>query len=99
VDEVPADMDTLRLFLIDLHRVQFRKRVPQRWKIKDLASIYFSALDVGLTQRDCLRFIRIYTGEPLREALSRDKRLWHKVDKRSIRLYARFKRKYSKFTP
>ena len=87
--------DKLRVFLIDLHRVQFRKRVPQRWRIKDLASIYFSAFDVGLTQRDCLRFIRTYTAAPLRLSLAQDKRLWRQVEKRSIKLYARYQRKYS----
>lgn len=88
------DPDDLRIFLIDLHRVQFRKHVPRRWQIKDLASIYFSALDTGLTRRDCLRFIRTYTSEPLRLSLSRDKRLWHQVEKRSAKLYTRYQLKY-----
>jgi heptose I phosphotransferase len=89
------DPAELRIFLIDLHRVQFRKRVPRRWRIKDLASIYFSALDSGLTRRDCLRFIRIYTSGPLRESLSRDKRLWRQVEKRAARLYRRYQLKYA----
>ena len=41
------------LNLIDLHRVQHRPSVPHRWLIKDLASLLFSALDVGLTSADC----------------------------------------------
>lgn len=89
------DFNALRLFLIDLHRVQFRKKVPRRWQIKDLASLYFSALDIGLTRRDCLRFIRLYTSEPLRLSLARDKRLWRQVEKRSAKLYTRFQRKYA----
>lgn len=89
------DPDKLRIFLIDLHRVQFRKQVPRRWQIKDLASIYFSALDIGLTRRDCFRFIRVYTTEPLRVSLARDRRLWRQVEKRSAKLYKRYQRKYS----
>jgi len=85
----------LRIFLIDLHRVQFRKQVPRRWQIKDLASLYFSASDIGLTRRDCLRFIRLYTSEPLRVSLARDKRLWRQVEIRSNKLYTRFQRKYT----
>jgi len=94
-EEYTYDPDKLRIFLIDLHRVQFRKQVPRRWQIKDLASIYFSALDIGLTQRDCLRFIRTYTPEPLRVCLARDRRLWRQVEKRSAKLYTRYQRKYS----
>jgi heptose I phosphotransferase len=92
---VGNNCENLRIFLIDLHRVQLRKQVPRRWQIKDLASLYFSAFDIGLTRRDCLRFIRLYTSEPLRVSLARDKRLWHQVERRSTRLYMRFQRKYS----
>lgn len=92
--DVITNADKLRVFLIDLHRVQFRKQVPRRWQIKDIASLYFSALDIGLTRRDCLRFIRIYTSEPLRVSLVRDKRLWRQVEKRSGKLYKRYERKY-----
>jgi len=78
--------DDTQLFLIDLHRAQIRKKVPQRWLIKDIGSLYFSALDVDLTTRDLLRFIKIYSGLPLREALNTQSRFWSKVHDRAIKL-------------
>ncbi len=88
----------LRISLIDLHRVQFRKRVPQRWRIKDLASVCFSAQDIGITRRDYLRFIRSYMGlspgTSLRGTLTQDRGLWTQVERRCAKLYKRYQRKY-----
>jgi len=44
--------DWHKVYLIDLHRVQLRKRTPKRWIVKDLAGLFFSAMDIGLTSRD-----------------------------------------------
>lgn len=79
---VPID-----LFLIDLHRVQIRKRVPERWIVKDLAGMLFSALDIGITWRDMLRFARAYRREPLRDVLKREGAFWRKVIRRAEKLY------------
>ncbi|HDK37677.1 MAG TPA: lipopolysaccharide core heptose(I) kinase RfaP, partial [Thiolapillus brandeum] len=62
-----GDDEDLHLYLIDLHRVQLRKAVPRRWLVKDIGSLYFSAMDIGLTQRDLLRFLRAYHDQPLRQ--------------------------------
>ncbi len=78
-----------RLFLVDLHRAQIRKRVPRRWRVKDLASIYFSSLDIGLTRRDVLRFLRVYFDQPLRLTLDRESRLLRRVTRRAVKLYRR----------
>ncbi|HBC56258.1 MAG TPA: lipopolysaccharide core heptose(I) kinase RfaP [Gammaproteobacteria bacterium] len=75
------------LFLIDLHRMQIRTHTPNRWKIKDLSSLYFSAMDIGLKKRDLLRFIRHYSDQPLKVALRHDADFWHKVQNKAIRLY------------
>ncbi|AFJ03385.1 Lipopolysaccharide core biosynthesis protein WaaP, heptosyl-I-kinase [Methylophaga frappieri] len=83
-----------QLFLIDLHRAQQRKRVPARWLIKDLASLYFSAHAVSLTKRDKLRFIRAYSGLSLRFCLTHDRRFWHKVQKRRDALMAKWQRQH-----
>uniref|UniRef100_UPI003AF9562D lipopolysaccharide kinase InaA family protein n=1 Tax=Thiolapillus sp. TaxID=2017437 RepID=UPI003AF9562D len=40
-----AAEETLHLHLIDLHRVQLRRRVPRRWRVKDVGSLYFSAME------------------------------------------------------
>lgn len=79
----------LKLYLMDLHRAQIRKRTPARWRIKDLAGIHFSSMDLGLTRRDRLRFMRAYRQQPLRQILSVEKALWQRVEKKAARLYAR----------
>ena len=73
--------------VIDLHRAQVRRRTPRRWKVKDLAGLYFSAMDCGLERRDLLRFMRLYTPGGLRIALGRDARLWRDVEARALSLY------------
>ena len=85
----------LRLSLIDLHRAQIRARTPRRWRDKDLASLYFSALDIGLTQRDKLRFLRGYFGRPLREILRDEAALLARLDARAAQLQTRYLRKYA----
>lgn len=75
------------LCLIDLHRAEIRGRVPERWIIKDLSGLYFSSKDIGLTQRDLCRFIKIYTGRPLRDAWYSNKFFWQKVRRRGEQLY------------
>jgi len=80
----------LELTLIDLHRVQIRARVPERWLVKDLGGLLFSAFDAGLTRRDLLRFIATYRQQPWREVLRREDRLWSKVWNNATRLYRPF---------
>lgn len=83
----------LRIYLIDLHRVQLRKKVPERWLIKDLAGLYFSILDIGLNKRDILRFMKFYSGKPLRTIVREDSRFWKLVQRRAAKLYQKeFKR-------
>lgn len=65
----PVIASDFRLSLIDLHRAQVRRETPRRWRDKDLAGLYFSALGIGLTNRDKLRFLRGYFQVPLRQIL------------------------------
>lgn len=83
----------LKLYLIDLHRVQFRRRTPRRWRIKDIAGLCFSSMEIGLSRRDYLRFIRIYEGRPLRQALGQNKRFWRGVERRAGALNRKWHRK------
>ena len=95
--EAPAHKDKIRLFIVDLHRAQIRQQVPRRWLVKDIGSIYFSAMDIGLTQRDVYRFIKRYTGLPLKETIKNDAAFWQEVTKRASDLYLRdWKRKAPK---
>ena len=77
----------VKLYLIDLHRAMMHKKTPQRWVIKDLAGLYFSSQDIGLTQRDWLRFIKLYRGQPLRDVINKETVFWQKVKTRGDKLY------------
>jgi heptose I phosphotransferase len=78
------------LNLIDLHRVQHRSQVPHRWLVKDLASLLFSALDVGLTSADCGRYLRTYLGSDWKASLGDNTKLWQASIKRACKLYLGF---------
>ena len=85
VDSVAAG--PLRCYLIDLHRAHCRQRLPSRWRIKDLAGLYFSAMDCGLTARDLQRFARHYYPGGLREAVDARASLWRRVHLAAVALY------------
>lgn len=87
--------DTLQLALIDLHRAQLRSQTPRRWRDKDLAGLYFSALDIGLTGRDKLRFLRAYFPGSLRETLQTEHTLLTDLEHEAARLKLRFERKFA----
>lgn len=80
------------LYLVDLHRAQLRKKVPSRWLVKDLASIYFSAMDLGVTQKDIFRFLQIYFAQPFKQVLLQQRALLRAVAQRAERLYQREQR-------
>ncbi len=77
--------DGPKLSLIDLHRAGLRKKTPQRWVVKDLAGLYFSSKDLGLTRRDWLRFMKEYRNKPLRDVLMENV-FWNKVKNRGDQL-------------
>lgn len=80
------------LYLVDLHRAQLRNQVPFRWLVKDLASIYFSAMDLGITQKDICLFLQIYFAQPLKQVLLQQRKLLQAVAKRAEQLYQREQR-------
>lgn len=79
--------ESLKLYLIDLHRAQIRAKVPERWKIKDLAGLYFSSKDIGLSKRDYYRFMQVYRQLPVKDILRNERHFWEKVRKRGEELY------------
>lgn len=89
LDESSLERADPRCHLIDLHRAQLRRAVPFRWRVKDLAGLYFSAMDCGLTRRDLQRFAHHYSAGGLRQATGRDSRLWRRVEYKARRLYIR----------
>ncbi len=89
LEETTLDDASPRCYLIDLHRAQLRQQTPRRWQVKDLAGLYFSAMDCGITRRDLLRFIAHYSDGGLRRATGQDAGLWRDVARRAQRLYFR----------
>jgi hypothetical protein len=84
--EMPAP-EAAELYLIDLHRMQVRRRTPRRWAVKDVAGVFFSSMDLGLHSSDLFRFMRTYSGKRLRDTLRSDKAFWDRVSSRAIRVY------------
>ncbi len=80
--------ENFRVYVIDLHRAQIRKKTPIRWIIKDLAGLYFSALDIGLTSRDVFRFMKVYRRKNVRQLMT-ERVFWSKVSHRTQRFYQR----------
>ncbi len=74
--------DVISLTVLDLHRAEIRKTIPRRMRVKDLAGIFFSSMDLGLKKQDALRFIAAYS-----RFGKLDAKLWDDVLKTAIRLY------------
>lgn len=87
--EAEPQSEEPKLFLIDLHRALVRKHLGKRWIVKDIAGLYFSSMEIGLTARDRLRFVRIYGGGSLRDALEKDRQFWNDVIRRGQSLYGK----------
>lgn len=58
-----------RLYIIDLHRSQIRTRVPHRWLLKDIASLYFSSLSQDIPSSYFMRFAKVYGPDKLKDLL------------------------------
>lgn len=89
LDESTLNQADPRCCVIDLHRAQIRRNTPRRWQVKDLAGLYFSAMDCGLDRRDLLRFMQHYSAGGLRQALTTDLPMWLQVEKKACQLYQR----------
>jgi hypothetical protein len=87
VDVLRQPAEALHLWLIDLHRVQLRRRTPLRWIIKDIGGLFFSAMRIGLTRRDLFRFMAAYRNKSLRLTLEEDAGFWERCRKRAHALY------------
>ncbi len=83
---MPAPHD-IKLYLIDLHRMQIRAHTPRRWMVKDVAGVLFSSMDLALTSRDLFRFMKVYRDKALRATLTQDRQFWNKVLVRAVKLY------------
>lgn len=77
------------IYLIDLHRVQIRRKIPRHYLLKDMAGMWFSAMDARLSRADCLRFIAAYSGRTPREELASNAGFWRRIDAIAEKLYRR----------
>jgi heptose I phosphotransferase len=74
-----------QVFVIDLHRAQIRSKVPFHYHVKDVAGLYFSSKDAGLSERDRLRFIARYCR--YFPACRKNKKFWKNVEETAVKLY------------
>lgn len=88
-----GNQDDLKVSVIDLHRAQIRKSVPRRWRDKDLIGLYFSSLNIGLTQRDIWRFLKVYFATPLKSILREESGLIAQAEEKAVKIKERTLRK------
>ncbi len=69
------------LYIVDLHRVQHRAAVPERWRVKDIAALNYSAPAGIISRTDRLRFLKTYLGTD--RLTARDKRFALKILKKT----------------
>ncbi|MEM1437233.1 MAG: lipopolysaccharide core heptose(I) kinase RfaP [Pseudomonadota bacterium] len=77
------------LLLMDLHRARHFDRLPDRYRLRDLAALLYSTFDRTPGRFALLRFVRLYSGRPLRVELNQRGRFWRAVYRRALILQLR----------
>lgn len=75
------------LYIIDLHRALIKNQLGMRWIVKDISGLFYSAMDIGLSQRDYFRFIKMYDDLSLRNALAKNAKFWESVNTRAMSMH------------
>jgi heptose I phosphotransferase len=83
--------EALKLSLIDLHRALIKDNLASRWLVKDVAGLYFSAMDIGLGRRDLFRFIKDYDAGDLHTSLTLRRQFWAAVELRAKLMYKKLR--------
>lgn len=78
--------------MIDLHRAQTRAVISKRWRNKDLAALYFSALDIGYGPAGQTALPARLLQMPLRQILREEARLLAWLEGKANKLYERKQR-------
>ena len=81
------------LAVLDLHRARLQAPVSPFWRKRDLAALLFSTLHLNLPRFTQLRFVRTYTGRPLRATFRQDPGFWRSVERRAKALRKKAKRR------
>ena len=87
------DEPAAQLGVLDLHRAIVFTQLPEKWRLRDLAALLYSSLDLPISRRAWLRFIRVYSGKPLRQTFAEDGDFWQAVYRRACVLYEKGRRK------
>jgi UDP-glucose:(heptosyl)LPS alpha-1,3-glucosyltransferase len=77
-----------KLHLIDLHRCRMLSKPNLRAAVKDLAALYFSAMDLQFTEQDWTMFRQHYAA--LEAHFGLEDGFWHQVKLRAEKLYQKF---------
>jgi len=73
----------IKLYLIDLHRMLTNQKPGSKSIMKDIAALYFSAMDIGFSHEDIELFKQNYSQDlPVK--------FWRDVQRRADKLYAKF---------
>jgi heptose I phosphotransferase len=88
-DNALFQQGSIQLCLHDFHRAHVRKKISRRWRVKDLASLYFSSINFGLTQKDIEFFLTIYFQQDFKTIAKQHAALLHAIEKKAHRLYQR----------
>ncbi|MDO9282371.1 MAG: lipopolysaccharide core heptose(I) kinase RfaP [Methylotenera sp.] len=86
LDAQALKQNQIKLYLIDLHRMLIHHKISMTDNMKDIAALYFSSMDTGLTPRDYLRFKRYYSSAV--SGCTPD--FWQQVKLRANKLYVKF---------
>ncbi len=88
LDTTTRDAPRPVVSVIDLHRAQqWRWGLPGRYRVKDVAGLYFSSMDAGLSRHDFYRFMSFYRMKSLRATLREDAHFWQQVAHAARKLY------------
>jgi heptose I phosphotransferase len=80
--QAELDQGAIHLYLIDLHRMLQHQPSDGAAVMKDIAGLYFSAMDIGFTAADLALFKQHY--------LPQDNAFWQQVCARAQKLYLKF---------
>jgi len=77
--------ETIQIYVIDLQRIQRRKQIRYRDRVKDLAQLYYSSTTIqGVSWRDCIRFLKQYLGR--KKFTREDRKLIHRIQAKKNRI-------------
>ena len=79
------------LFVLDLHRVDIRHKVGQRWVVKDLAALNYSSLGLPIHATDRIRFLKAYLQKDRLD--EKDHRLLRQVLRKTRKIAGHAKKK------